>query len=182
MANHVPRSWPELFFRTTKHSIVDRVNSGETWIIMRSPSLARLQSRAVSGLTRSARFQPQTLLRQRCASTAAFRSAAVAPAYQSKLGQWDQRRNASATASAMYVCTLGCSVSFSNLVIVSRLRRRTPVVCLKPPLSTTLIRSRPLVWTSVVTLVLRYEFSQSSSIFEKSCLTKYLYAGPYRQR
>jgi elongation factor G len=67
---------------------------------MRSPSLARLQSRAVTGLTRSARFQPQTLLRQRCASTA-LRSAA--PAYQSKLGQWDQRRNASATASAVYV-------------------------------------------------------------------------------
>ncbi|KAJ5622263.1 Elongation factor G [Penicillium herquei] len=69
---------------------------------MRSPSLARLQLRAVSGLARSSRFQSQSLLYSRCASTAALRSSAVAPAYQSVLRTWEQRRNAaSATASAV---------------------------------------------------------------------------------
>ncbi|KAJ5731266.1 Elongation factor G [Penicillium malachiteum] len=69
---------------------------------MRSPSLARLQFRAVSGLARSSRFQSQSLLYSRCASTAALRSSAVAPAYQSLLRTWEQRRTAaSATASAV---------------------------------------------------------------------------------
>ncbi|KAJ5486135.1 hypothetical protein N7530_000435 [Penicillium desertorum] len=88
---------------------------------MRSPSLARLQNRAVFGLTRSARFQPQTLLRQRCASTAAFRSAAVAPAYQSKLGQWDQRRNASAAASAVLEAAKANPDGLSQTAIIDNL-------------------------------------------------------------
>lgn len=179
----MPRSWPRTFFSGRQLNIQSAlIVSIQAWVIMRSPSLARLQSRAVFGLTKSARFQPQTLLRQRCASTAAFRSAAVAPAYQSKLGQWDQRRNASATASAMYVCTLRCLVPVSNAVIVLRLLRTTPMVYPKPPLWTTLIRSRPLVWISVVTLVLRYVLSQLFPIVLLSCLMEYSCAGPHRQR
>lgn len=69
---------------------------------MRTPTLARLPYRAVSGLTSTARFQSQSLLRLRCASTAALRPSGVAPAYQSVLRQWEQRRNAaSASASAV---------------------------------------------------------------------------------
>jgi elongation factor G len=68
---------------------------------MRNPSFARLPYRAVSGLTSTARFQSQNFLRLRCASTAALRPSGVAPAYQSVMRQWEQRRNASASASAV---------------------------------------------------------------------------------
>ncbi|KAI9374993.1 elongation factor G, mitochondrial [Aspergillus egyptiacus] len=70
---------------------------------MRCPSLARLPSRAVSGLARpSVRLQSQSLLSRRCASTIALRSASASPVYQSLLNRHSQqRRNASATAAAV---------------------------------------------------------------------------------
>lgn len=73
---------------------------------MRSPALARLQSRAVSGLTTSSvRVQPQNFLARRCASTAALRGPVTGPAYQTLWErQLKQRRHASSTtAAAVYV-------------------------------------------------------------------------------
>ncbi|KAJ5895204.1 Elongation factor G [Penicillium taxi] len=88
---------------------------------MRSPSLARLQYHAVSGLTRSARFQSQGLLRSRCASTAALRSSAIAPTYQSVVKQWDQRRNASTTASAVLEAAAASPDTLSQAAIIDAL-------------------------------------------------------------
>ncbi|KAJ6015536.1 Elongation factor G [Penicillium herquei] len=89
---------------------------------MRSPSLARLQFRAVSGLARSSRFQSQSLLYSRCASTAALRSSAVAPAYQSVLRTWGQRRNAaSATASAVLEAAAANPDGLSQAAIIDNL-------------------------------------------------------------
>ncbi|KAJ5090676.1 Elongation factor G [Penicillium argentinense] len=88
---------------------------------MRSPSLARLQYRAVSGLTRAPRLQPQSLLRSRCVSTAALRSSAVAPAYQSVLKQWEQRRNASSTASAVLEAAAASPETLSQAAIIDNL-------------------------------------------------------------
>ncbi|KAJ5708290.1 Elongation factor G [Penicillium malachiteum] len=89
---------------------------------MRSPSLARLQLRAVSGLARSSRFQSQSLLYSRCASTAALRSSAVAPAYQSVLRTWEQRRNAaSATASAVLEAAAANPDGLSQAAIIDNL-------------------------------------------------------------
>ncbi|KAJ5734410.1 Elongation factor G [Penicillium malachiteum] len=89
---------------------------------MRSPSLARLQLRAVSGLARSSRFQSQSLLYSRCASTAALRSSAVAPAYQSVLKTWEQRRNAaSATASAVLEAAAANPDGLSQAAIIDNL-------------------------------------------------------------
>ena len=72
---------------------------------MRSPALARLQYRALSGLTSSpVRLQSQHFLARRCASTttAALRSPIAGPAYQTVSNrQWQQRRYASANASAV---------------------------------------------------------------------------------
>lgn len=69
---------------------------------MRSPALARLQSRAISGLTASSvRVQPQNFLARRCASTAALRGPAPGPASQSLWEkQLKQRRHASSTTAA----------------------------------------------------------------------------------
>ncbi|KAJ5128742.1 Elongation factor G [Penicillium atrosanguineum] len=88
---------------------------------MRSPSLARLNYRAVSGLTRTARFQPQGFLSSRCVSTAALRSSGVAPAYQSILKQWEQRRNASATASAVLEAAAASPDTLSQAAIIDNL-------------------------------------------------------------
>ncbi|KAJ5632406.1 Elongation factor G [Penicillium lividum] len=88
---------------------------------MRSPSLARLQYRAVSGLARSSRFQSQGLLYSRCASTAALRSSAVAPAYQSVLKTWEQRRNASASASAVLEAAAASPETLSQAAIIDNL-------------------------------------------------------------
>ncbi|KAJ5631488.1 Elongation factor G [Penicillium longicatenatum] len=88
---------------------------------MRSPSLARLQYRAVSGLARSSRFQSQGLLQSRCASTAALRSSGVAPAYQSVLKTWEQRRNASATASAVLEAAAASPDTLSQAAIIDNL-------------------------------------------------------------
>ncbi|KAJ6104476.1 Elongation factor G [Penicillium sp. IBT 18751x] len=88
---------------------------------MRSPSLARVNYRAVSGLARSARFQPQGFLTSRCVSTAALRSSGVAPAYQSILKQWDQRRNASAAASAVLEAAAASPDALSQAAIIDNL-------------------------------------------------------------
>ncbi|KAJ5201869.1 Elongation factor G [Penicillium cinerascens] len=88
---------------------------------MRSPSLARLNYRAVSGLTRTARFQPQGFLGSRCVSTAALRSPGVAPAYQSVLKQWEQRRNASASASAVLEAAAASPETLSQAAIIDNL-------------------------------------------------------------
>ncbi|KAJ5222506.1 Elongation factor G [Penicillium citrinum] len=87
---------------------------------MRSPSLARLQYRAVSGLTRTSRLPSQTLLRSRCASTAALRPSG-APAYQSILKQWEQRRNASSTASAVLEAAAANPETLSQAAIIDNL-------------------------------------------------------------
>ncbi|KAJ5812090.1 hypothetical protein N7474_008391 [Penicillium riverlandense] len=89
---------------------------------MRSPTLARLQTRAVSGLTRSSvRLQPQTLLRQRCASTAVLRPSAVAPVSPSIQRQWQQRRNASAAASAVLEAAAANPEALSQAAIIDNL-------------------------------------------------------------
>ncbi|OJJ44616.1 hypothetical protein ASPZODRAFT_71108 [Penicilliopsis zonata CBS 506.65] len=68
---------------------------------MRAFSLARLPSRAVSGLARSSvRLQSQNFLYQRCASTVALR--VPSSLNQTPVGrQWQQRRNASAAAEVL---------------------------------------------------------------------------------
>ncbi|OQD73736.1 hypothetical protein PENDEC_c014G00844 [Penicillium decumbens] len=88
---------------------------------MRSPALARLNYRAVSGLTRTARFQSQGFLSSRCVSTAALRSPGVAPAYQSVLKQWGQRRNASAAASAVLEAAAASPETLSQAAIIDNL-------------------------------------------------------------
>ncbi|KAJ5681800.1 Elongation factor G [Penicillium maclennaniae] len=88
---------------------------------MRSLSLARVNYRAVSGLARSARFQPQGFLTSRCVSTAALRSSGVAPAYQSILKQWDQRRNASTAASAVLEAAAASPDALSQAAIIDNL-------------------------------------------------------------
>ncbi|KAJ5096060.1 hypothetical protein NUU61_005416 [Penicillium alfredii] len=88
---------------------------------MRSASIARLQYRAVSGLTRTPRFQPQSLLRSLCVSTAALRSSAVAPVYPSMLRQWDQRRNASSTASEVLEAAKANPEALSQAAIIDNL-------------------------------------------------------------
>ncbi|PWY93588.1 elongation factor G 1, mitochondrial precursor [Aspergillus sclerotioniger CBS 115572] len=88
---------------------------------MRTPSLARLPYRAVSGLTRSSvRLQSQNFLARRCASTAALRT--VAPAYQSILSsRSQQRRNASATAAAVLEAAAATPDSLSQEAIIENL-------------------------------------------------------------
>ncbi|RAL05915.1 elongation factor G [Aspergillus ibericus CBS 121593] len=90
---------------------------------MRTPSLARLPYRAVSGLTRSSvRLQSQNFLARRCASTAALRSPTVAPAYQSILtSRSQQRRNASATASAVLEAAAATPDALSQEAIIENL-------------------------------------------------------------
>ncbi|KAI9930961.1 hypothetical protein ASPWEDRAFT_47715 [Aspergillus wentii DTO 134E9] len=90
---------------------------------MRSPSLARLQYRAVSGLTRSpVRLQSQNFFSQRCASTAAFRLPTAAPAYQSIVNRHhQQRRNASATAAAVLEAAAATPETLSQDAIIDNL-------------------------------------------------------------
>ncbi|PYI06535.1 elongation factor G 1, mitochondrial precursor [Aspergillus sclerotiicarbonarius CBS 121057] len=90
---------------------------------MRTPSLARLPYRAVSGLTRSSvRLQSQNFLARRCASTAALRSPTVAPAYQSILSsRSQQRRNASATAAAVLEAAAATPDALSQEAIIENL-------------------------------------------------------------
>ncbi|OOF97914.1 hypothetical protein ASPCADRAFT_205188 [Aspergillus carbonarius ITEM 5010] len=90
---------------------------------MRTPSLARLPYRAISGLTRSSvRLQSQNFLARRCASTAALRSPTVAPAYQSILSsRSQQRRNASATAAAVLEAAAATPDALSQEAIIENL-------------------------------------------------------------
>ncbi|OJZ87285.1 hypothetical protein ASPFODRAFT_59723 [Aspergillus luchuensis CBS 106.47] len=90
---------------------------------MRTPTLARLPCRAVSGLTRSSvRLQSQNFLTRRCASTAALRSPTLAPAYQSTLSKhFQQRRNASATAAAVLEAAAANPDTLSQEAIIENL-------------------------------------------------------------
>ncbi|PYH92333.1 elongation factor G 1, mitochondrial precursor [Aspergillus ellipticus CBS 707.79] len=90
---------------------------------MRCPSLARLQCRTVSGLTRSpVRLQSQNFLARRCASTAALRQPTVAPAYQSILSkQSQQRRSASGTAAAVLEAAAASPEALSQEAIIENL-------------------------------------------------------------
>ncbi|KAL3474668.1 P-loop containing nucleoside triphosphate hydrolase protein [Aspergillus californicus] len=90
---------------------------------MRSPSLARLSYRAVSGLTRTpVRLQSQNLLTKRCASTAAFRSPSAVPVYQSILNRRSQQtRNASATATAVLEAAAASPETLSQDAIIENL-------------------------------------------------------------
>ncbi|GES62479.1 elongation factor G 1, mitochondrial precursor [Aspergillus terreus] len=91
---------------------------------MRYPSLARLPHRALSGLARApVRLPSQNFLSQRCASTAALRSAsAVAPACQSALQrQFQQRRYASATASAVLEAAASSPDNLTQEAIIDNL-------------------------------------------------------------
>ncbi|GKZ36854.1 elongation factor G, mitochondrial [Aspergillus brasiliensis] len=90
---------------------------------MRTPTLARLPSRAVSGLARSSvRLQSQNFLTRRCASTAVLRSPTLAPAYQSTLSKhFQQRRNASATAAAVLEAAAANPDTLSQEAIIDNL-------------------------------------------------------------
>ncbi|RAK86737.1 elongation factor G 1, mitochondrial precursor [Aspergillus costaricaensis CBS 115574] len=90
---------------------------------MRTPTLARLPCRAVSGLTRSSvRLQSQNFLTRRCASTAALCSPTLAPAYQSTLSKhFQQRRNASATAAAVLEAAAANPDTLSQEAIIENL-------------------------------------------------------------
>ncbi|PKY02088.1 elongation factor G 1, mitochondrial precursor [Aspergillus campestris IBT 28561] len=91
---------------------------------MRCPSLTRLPYRAVSGLTKApVRLQSQTFLSQRCASTAAFRSPSAVPLYRSAVLNKDfsQRRNASATASAVLEAAAANPETLSQQAIIENL-------------------------------------------------------------
>ncbi|KAI3058890.1 hypothetical protein CBS147352_900 [Aspergillus niger] len=90
---------------------------------MRTPTLARLPCRAVSGLTRSsARLQSQNFLTRRCASTAVLRSPTLAPAYQSALSKhFQQRRNASSTAAAVLEAAAANPDTLSQEAIIENL-------------------------------------------------------------
>ncbi|KAE8355605.1 Elongation factor G, mitochondrial [Aspergillus coremiiformis] len=90
---------------------------------MRCPSLARLPSRAIFGLPRSAvRLQSQNFLAKRCASTAVLRSPTTAPAYQSVLNRHlQQRRNASATAAAVLEAAAATPDNLSQEAIIENL-------------------------------------------------------------
>ncbi|GKZ20787.1 elongation factor G, mitochondrial [Aspergillus brasiliensis] len=90
---------------------------------MRTPTLARLPSRAVSGLARSSvRLQSQNFLTRRCASTAVLRSPTLAPAYQSTLSKhFQQRRNASAAAAAVLEAAAANPDTLSQEAIIDNL-------------------------------------------------------------
>ncbi|PLN82984.1 elongation factor G 1, mitochondrial precursor [Aspergillus taichungensis] len=91
---------------------------------MRCPSLTRLPYRAVSGLTKApVRLQSQTFLSQRCASTAAFRSPSAVPLYRSAVlnKHLYQRRNASATASAVLEAAAANPETLSQEAIIENL-------------------------------------------------------------
>ncbi|KKK19504.1 hypothetical protein P175DRAFT_0458444 [Aspergillus ochraceoroseus IBT 24754] len=90
---------------------------------MRCPSLARLPHRAVSGLTRSpVRIQSQSLLSKRCASTVALRAPVASPVHRSILNRhYQQRRNASATASAVLEAAASTPESLSQEAIIENL-------------------------------------------------------------
>ncbi|PWY86090.1 elongation factor G 1, mitochondrial precursor [Aspergillus heteromorphus CBS 117.55] len=90
---------------------------------MRCPSIARLQSRTVSGLIRSpVRLQSQNFLARRCASTAVLRQPTAAPAYQSLLSKHaEQRRNASGAAAAVLEAAAATPDALSQDAIIENL-------------------------------------------------------------